>query len=137
VRGTTRDPEGTREIEAAGIESAVADPDRVDTVMDHVADVAVVCWLLGSAAGEDEAVAALQGPRLERLLEELVDTPVRGVVYEAAGRIPAEAREAGERALAEAKERWRIPYAVIRADPVEMESWAAEAEEAVGRAIAG
>jgi hypothetical protein len=135
VRGTTRDPERAGEIEAAGIESAVADPNQVATVMDHVADVAVVCWLLGSAAGDDDAVAALHGPRLARLLEELVDTPVRGVVYEAAGSVPAEAREAGERSLAEAKERWRIPYAVIRADPGDPDEWAADAAEAVARAI--
>jgi hypothetical protein len=59
------------------------------------------------------------------------------VVYESAGSAPAGAREAGERALAEARERWRIPYAVIRADPGDPEAWAADAEQAVGRAIAG
>ena len=137
VRGTTRDPGRAAEIEAAGIEAALADPDRIATVMDHVADVTVVCWLLGSASGEVDAVAALHGPRLERLLEELVDTPVRGIAYEAVGSAPAEALETGERALAEAQERWRIPYAVIRADPSDPEAWGVDAEGAVGRAIAG
>ena len=120
VRGTTRDPERLPEIEAAGIEAAVADPDRVGSVLDHVADVAILCWLLGSAEGEPDAVAALHGPRLERLLEEVVDTPVRGVVS-----------EAGEGALAEANARWRIPYAVVRADPGDHAAWADEAEAAV------
>jgi uncharacterized protein YbjT (DUF2867 family) len=128
VRGTTRHPERAAEIEAAGIEAAIADPGQVGTVLDHIADVAIVCWLLGSASGEPDAVAALHGPRLERLLEEIVDTPVRGVVYEAAGTARGEWLEAGERALAEANERWRIPYAVIRADPGEPEAWAADAE---------
>ena len=131
VRGTSRDPAGRDEIEAAGIDAAIADPDRVGTVLDHVADVAIVCWLLGSATGADEAVAALHGPRLERLLEELVDTPVRGVVYEAAGTVAAARLEAGERALAAAKARWRIPYAVIRAEPGEAGAWTDDAEAAV------
>ena len=120
VRGTTRDPAGVAKIEAAGIEAAIADPNRIGTVLDHVADVAIVCWLLASAEGEPEAVAALNGPRLERLLEELVDTPVRGV-----------ASEAGEKALAEANARWRIPYALIRAEPGDHSAWADDAEAAV------
>lgn len=131
VRGTTRDPERAAGIEAAGIEAAVADPDRVGTVLDHVADVAIVCWLLGSARGEPGAVAALHGPRLERLLEELVDTPVRGVAYEAAGTVEAGSLEAGEKALAAARERWRIPYALIRAEPGDPDAWARDAEAAV------
>jgi hypothetical protein len=123
VRGTTRHPDGLAAIEAAGIEGAIADPDRVATVLDHIADVAVVCWLLGAAEGEG-AVGALNGPRLERLLEEIVDTPVRGVVA-----------EAGEGILAAANERWRIPYAVIGADPADHEAWLEEAEAAVPRAL--
>ena len=89
VRGTSRREEGLAAIEAAGIEPALADPDRVGTVLELVGDVAVVFHLLGSAAGEPEALAAIHGPRLERLLEKLVDTPVRGVVYEAVGSVDA------------------------------------------------
>ena len=40
---------------------------------------------MGSADRADGA--DLHGPRLETLLERLVDTPVRGVVYEAAGTV--------------------------------------------------
>ena len=50
-------------------------------------DVAVVVWLLGSASGEPETIAAIHGPRLESLLEKLVDSPVRGFAYEAAGSV--------------------------------------------------
>ncbi len=70
VRGTSRREEGLAAIEAAGIEPALADPDRVGTVLELVGDVAVVFHLLGSAAGEPEALAAIHGPRLERLLEQ-------------------------------------------------------------------
>ncbi len=48
--------------------------------MAQVEGVSVLCWLLGSVNGE--ARAALHGPRLESMLEALVDTHVRGVVYE-------------------------------------------------------
>ena len=46
--------------------------------------VAVVCWLMGSARGDADELAALHGTRLESLLGKLVDTHVRGFVYEAA-----------------------------------------------------
>ncbi len=136
VRGTTRDPARCAEIEAAGIEAAVADPDRAITILERIEGVAVVCWLLGSARGDDDALAALHGPRLERLLEELVDTPVRGVVYESAGTVAARHREAGERALRNARERWRIPFELISADPADHEPWAEAAQRAVDRVVA-
>jgi nucleoside-diphosphate-sugar epimerase len=136
VRGTTRDPARLPEIEAAGIEAAVADPDRAITVLDQIEGVAVVCWLLGSAIGSDEQVGALHGPRLERLLEELVDTPVRGVVYESVGTVVARHREAGERALVAARERWRIPYELVDADPADHDGWRATAKAAVDRIVA-
>jgi nucleoside-diphosphate-sugar epimerase len=136
VRGTSRDEEGVRQIGAAGIEAAVADPDRLVTILDLVGDVAIVCWLMGTAEGEAESVAAVHGPRLERLLEELVDTPVRGLVYEAAGSVPAGDLAAGEAALAVAHERWRIPYSLIEADPGEHAAWLDRAEEAVAQLVA-
>jgi hypothetical protein len=136
VRGTTRDPGRCEEIEAAGIEAAVADPDRLITVLELVGDVAVVCWLLGSAQGDPDELAALHGPRLERLLEEIVDTPVRGVVCEAAGSVPREDLEAGERALREAGDRWRIPYELVSADPLDADEWTARAKAAVASVLA-
>ena len=51
-------------------------------------DVAVVVWLLGSAAGERRMLRDPR-PRLERLLEKLVDRPVRGFAYEADGSVDA------------------------------------------------
>jgi uncharacterized protein YbjT (DUF2867 family) len=88
VRGTTRREERVAEIEAAGAEAVIADPDRLATLMPHIQDVSVVCWLLGPVDGE--AGRALHGPRLESMLVKLVDTPVRGVVYEGpAGEVAA------------------------------------------------
>ena len=116
VRGTSRGEEGLAPIEAAGIEPALADPDRVGTVLELVGDVAVVFHLLGSAHGDPEAVAAIHGPRLERLLEKVVDTPVRGIVYEAAGSVEPALLAAGAELVTSASRTWHIPVAVIEAD---------------------
>jgi nucleoside-diphosphate-sugar epimerase len=123
VRGTTRDPGNTDEILAAGLEAAVADPDRVATVLEHVGDVTLVFWLLGSAAGEPELLDALHGPRLERMLEEVVDTPVRGVVYESSGGLSPARLEHGAAIVRVASERWRIPVEIVDADPGDWEAW--------------
>lgn len=133
VRGTTRDAGGTGEIVDAGLDAVVADPDLVGTVLEHVGDVTLIFWLLGSATGEGEAVAALHGPRLERLLEEIVDTPVRGVVYEAAGSVPPEVLEGGAAIVGAASERWRIPAEIVGADPGEVSRWLDEMVGAAGR----
>ncbi len=117
VRGTSRREEGLAAIEAAGIEPALADPQRPATVLDLVGDVAAVYWLLGSATGPPEEVAAIHGPRLERLLERLVETPVRRFVYEAAGSVDPAVLEGGAAAVRAAAERWRIPTEIVR-DPV-------------------
>ncbi len=113
VRGTSRREEGLSEIQAAGIEPALADPERPATLLDLVADVAVVYWLLGSAAGDQEDVAAIHGPRLERFLEHLVETPVRRFVYEASGTVEPKILAGGAATVRAASERWRIPVEVV------------------------
>ncbi len=141
VRGSTRDPGNTDEILAAGLEAVVADPDRVGTVLEHVGDVTLLFWLLGSAAGQPEVMAALHGPRLERMLEEVVDTPVRGVVYESSGSVPVDLLEGGVGIVTAASDRWRIPAAVVEADPRDWEAWLeamlAAAERLTGAARPG
>ena len=130
VRGTGRARESLRAIEAAGIEPAIADPDRPGSVLGLVGDVAVVVWLLGSAAGRDEDVAAVHGPRLERLLEKLVDPPVRGFVYEASGSADQAALARGAEAVARANRVWRIPVSILRADRSDR-GWPEAAADAV------
>ena len=123
LRGTSRDPARSPEIEAAGIEPAVADPDRPGTLLDLVGDVTLVHWLLGSADGEPDLVDAIHGPRLQALLERLVDTPVRGFVYEAAGSAGAERLERGAAIVTAAAETWRIPAEVVATDPFDHGAW--------------
>jgi uncharacterized protein YbjT (DUF2867 family) len=136
VRGTTRTEDGLAAIESAGIEAVIADPDRIGSLVDQVADVALIFWLLGSATGEPEAVAALHGPRLARMLEEIVDTPVRGFVYETFGSLPSEVLVGAMATLRDAGQRWRIPFEVVDAAGGELELWRAgmlaAAEELIG-----
>lgn len=113
VRGTSRREAGLAAIEAAGIEAALADPDRPATVLDLVADVAAVYWLLGSATGTVENIEAIHGARLERLLEHLVETPVRRFVYEAVGSVDAALLARGAAAVRSASETWRIPVEIL------------------------
>jgi len=101
VRGTTRDESRTAAIAEAGAEPYVGDPDRIGTLMGALSGVTILCWLLGHVPDPD-----LHGGRLRMLFEKLVDTPVRGVVYERA--LPA-----GEEIARDAAERWHIPVEVI------------------------
>jgi nucleoside-diphosphate-sugar epimerase len=130
VRGTTRDPERLPEIEAAGAEAVVADPDRLGTLMGHLHGVTIVCWLLGDVGAEH-----LHGPRLRTMLERLVDTPVRGVVYEAAGSAGRELLAGGAAAVREASATWSIPAEVVAADPRDRAAWLAATTAAVGRLL--
>ena len=133
VRGTTRDRENLADIEAAGAEAVLADPNRLGTLMRELNGVSLVCWLMGSAAGD--TAADLHGPRLRTLLERLVDTPVHGVVYEAAGSLAPELLAGGAAAVREASLTWSIPAEVVEADPRDPEAWLAAMTAAVNRLI--
>jgi uncharacterized protein YbjT (DUF2867 family) len=100
VRGTTRDPSHSAAIAAAGAEPYVGDPDRIGTLMDALVGVTIVCWLFGTIADAD-----LHGPRLRMLFEKLVDSPVRGLVYEM--------REDGASIARDAAARWHIPVELV------------------------
>jgi uncharacterized protein YbjT (DUF2867 family) len=77
VRGTTRDADNAAAIAETGAEPYVGDPDRIATLMDALTGVTVLVWLLGTVPDPD-----LHDGRLRMMFEKLVDTPVRGVVYE-------------------------------------------------------
>jgi len=126
VRGTTRDPAHREAIGLAGAEPYVGDPDRIGTLMDALAGVTVVCWLMGTIP-----VPELHDGRLRMLWEKLVDTPVRGVVYEPA----RPALPEGEPIARAAAETWRIPLEVLTADPGEPEAWLRAARGAVDRLL--
>jgi len=97
VRGTTRGAH-VEEIRAAGAEPYVGDPDRIATLMEALHGVTIVCWLGGT-------VEIPEG-RLRMFFEKLVDTPVRGVVYE--GMFPE-----GEAIARASAETWQIPLEIV------------------------
>lgn len=123
VRGTSRRAEGLAAIEAAGIEPALADPADPASVLDLIEDVTIVNWLLGSAAGEPAELSAIHGPRLDRLLERLVETPVRGFVYEMGGSVDPILLARGKEAIEAASERWEIPVGFVFVDPSDLIGW--------------
>jgi hypothetical protein len=131
VRGTTRSTQRIPELEEVGIEGVVADPDRLATLVPALAGVTVVCWLMGTAADSPE----LHGTRLETLMEHLVDTPVRGLVYEAAGGVDASLLERGAHIVRSASRTWRIPSEIVDADPASHEDWLAATKAAVERLL--
>jgi uncharacterized protein YbjT (DUF2867 family) len=137
VRGTTRDPARGAEIEAAGAEPFVGDPNVVGTLAPALAHVGVACILLGSAIGTEEQLAALHSTRLDMLLERMLDTTVRGVVYQAAGSVDPALLDTGAGRVRYACERSLIPYELLTADPATESSWVARAVEAVERALLG
>jgi uncharacterized protein YbjT (DUF2867 family) len=123
VRGTSRREAGLEAIGAAGIEPALADPSHPSTVLDLVPDVTVVAWILGSAQGEPEELAAIHGPRLDRLIERLVETPVRGFVYEANGSVDPILLARGNDAVQAAADVWQIPVSSLLVDPKDDSTW--------------
>ena len=135
VRGTTRDAGKAAAIAAAGAEPYVGDPDRVGTLMEALTGVTIVCWLMGTATGGAEQVAALHDGRLRMLWEKLVDTPVRGVVHEAAGPLPPDVLARGRAVAETAHATWRIPLEVVDADPADHDAWRAAAGAAVQRLL--
>ena len=98
MRGTSRSGEGAALIESSGIEGVVADPLVLGTLLPWLEGVTVVVWLLGRVASPE-----LHGPRLESMLGKLVDSGVRGFVYE---------EGPGASLVNAAGERWRMPVAV-------------------------
>jgi len=130
VRGTTRDPARLELIEAAGVEAVTADPDRLATLMGPIEGTSVVCWLMGTAAAAD--ADPLHGPRLESMLEHIVDTPVRGLVYETGG----VDRPAGIAAARRAAATYAMPVEILEADPGRHDEWTAAALAAVTSVLA-
>jgi nucleoside-diphosphate-sugar epimerase len=132
VRITTRGEPGRPAIEELRAECWVGTPDRLATLRGSLDGVAVACWLLGTAVGPADDLAALYTTRLELFLTQAIDTTVRGVVYEPAGAaVPSPAAEEGAALSRRLTELNRIPYAALVRDPADSEGWVAEARSAV------
>jgi hypothetical protein len=131
VRAVTRRPEARAAIEAAGAECFAGDPDVIGTLRYALDNVTVLLWLLGTATGPPEKVAALHGSRLRMMLEKTTDTTVRGVVYEASGTVGDDLIAAGVEEMRHARRANEIPYALVTADRRDGAAWVADARAAI------
>jgi nucleoside-diphosphate-sugar epimerase len=136
VRGTTRREEARALIEEAGAQAVLADPDRLATLLPHLDGVSVLCWLMGTPAGPPEAAAALHGPRLTSIGEALVDTHVRGLVYEAAGTVPESVAAGGEETVRTLSRTFHMPVEVVRHPPADVSGWVEAVATGVERVLA-
>jgi NAD(P)-dependent dehydrogenase (short-subunit alcohol dehydrogenase family) len=120
VRAVTRSQSRRAEIEAAGCECWIGDPDRVGTLRYALENATVLLWLLATVD-----VPELHGSRLEMMLERTVDTTVRGVLYE------SPPSRAGESVVQAAHDRHGIPIAFLDADPRDVDGWVAGARDGI------
>jgi uncharacterized protein YbjT (DUF2867 family) len=131
VRAVTRRPEARAALEAAGCECWIGTPDVIGTLRYALDNVTLLLWLLGTAHGPSDKLAALHGSRLRMMLEKTADTTVRGVVYEAAGTVDPALLASGVEEVRRAQRTNEIPYALIDADPGDRAAWPAAARAAV------
>jgi uncharacterized protein YbjT (DUF2867 family) len=131
VRGTTRHRARIASIEQSGAEGVVADPDRIGTLMPALVGVSAICWLMGSARDGPE----LHGARLRTLTARLVDTHVRGLVYEGTGTAGDALLGEGAQIVRRASATWRIPVEIVGEDPALHDSWLTSMKAAVDRIL--
>jgi nucleoside-diphosphate-sugar epimerase len=136
VRGTTRTGNRLEQIEGAGAEAVIADPHRLATVTPLLEGVSVVVWPMGSASGTAEDIDAVHTTRLETLLTKLVDSGVRGLVYEAAGTVPGDVLRSGAAQVRKSGEWFRMPVEVVEHDPGDHDGWTEAMRAAVARILA-
>jgi hypothetical protein len=138
ARCVTRTEAGRAGIEAAGGECWIGTPDVIGTLRYALENVTLLLWLLGTASGDEEKVAALHGSRLRMMLEKTTDTTVRGVIYEAVGPVGEPLLESGVGEMELAREKNAIPFALLHSDPLgDRDLWLAETEQAIEGLLAG
>jgi len=136
VRVVTRTEDRHPEIEAAGAECRIGDPNRLGTLRGVLDGVTIACWLLGGATGPEEQLRALHNDRLRAFMESAIDSTMRGLLYEAAGSsTPAGALAEGERVAREIALRNAIPLAVLDTDPADIPGWLEQARAALSEML--
>jgi hypothetical protein len=123
VRFVTRNEAFREEIEAAGAECWIGDPDRIGSLRYALENTTVLLWLMGRAPDGD-----LHGSRLTMMMERTIDTTVRGVVYEGTS---AGAAEVALRAAYN-----EIPHAILDVAREDEEGWVAAVLDAIDAVLA-
>lgn len=131
VRATTRSEQRREAISGAGAECWIGTPERLATLRGALENVTVVCWLLGRATGTEEQIQQLHTSRLEFFLNQIIDSTVRGFIYEVPSSSQAEGLGArGSEIVQRLTCANSIPFRVIEADQEEHE-WLAGAHAAI------
>jgi hypothetical protein len=136
VRITTRSESGRAAIEAAGAECWIGTPDRIASLRYALENVTLAGWLLGTASGAGEQIAALHGSRLEFFCSQTIDTTVRGLLYEAAGCVDRALLAAGADLVATKAAYNEIPLRILDADPGDGAAWLAQARTHIAALLA-
>ncbi|MCW2985250.1 MAG: hypothetical protein JWR63_2820 [Conexibacter sp.] len=110
VRFVTRHEAFRPEIEAAGGECYIGDPDRIGSLRYGLDNVTVLLWLMGRAPAGD-----LHGSRLTMMMERTIDTTVRGMVYEGTPE--------GAAVVARMAEYNEIPHAILDVSRDDESAW--------------
>ena len=132
LRISTRSEDGRAAIEATGAECWIGTPDRLATLRAALDGVAILCWLLGTAAGSEHELRELNTSRLRFFLTQAIDTTVRGFVYEAGGATsPPGLLAEGEQIARALTELNAIPAAFLTSDPRDAAAWLEEAGGAI------
>lgn len=122
ARIVTRSDARREEIETAGAECFIGDPNRLGTLRGALQGVAVVCWLLATATGSPEELRELHLSRLPAFLGAAVDSTMRGFVHE----VP-EAPSGGAQLVEDVASRNAINAVALTADPRDLGLWLAAA----------
>ncbi|MCW3021973.1 MAG: hypothetical protein JWR30_1295, partial [Conexibacter sp.] len=123
VRFVTRHEAFRPEIEAAGAECWIGDPDRIGSLRYALESATVLLWLMGRAPDGD-----LHGSRLTMMMERTIDTTVRGVVYEGT--------EGGAAEVARMADFNEIPHAILDVSRADEDAWVAAVLAAVDGVLA-
>ncbi|HTY97127.1 MAG TPA: hypothetical protein VMB91_08815 [Solirubrobacteraceae bacterium] len=138
VRITSRSPGARAEIERVGAECWRGTPERLATLRGALDGVTVACWLLAGASGAPGELEELHTVRLEFFLTQMIDTTVRGFVYEARGTTGAAAALAeGERIARRMCDRNAIPLAVLDRPAADGDPWQQQARAAIEQLLGG
>jgi len=106
------------ELAASGVDIWNGSTERLATLRGALEGVAIACWLMADEPAGEQRVASF--------IAQIVDSTVRGLVYEAAGCSSEVKRLCALNA---------IPLAVVSESPAERARWLSAAREAVASLI--
>ncbi len=130
IVGEGAEPDGARGASLAEALAArghavktLPEPDNLGAILPELQGVSALAWLGGPEL-------------LESLAAKLVDTHVRGAVYEAGGSVEPAMLDGGAAIARDRRERFRMPVEVVHADPGHHPLWRSAMVMAVERVLA-